>query len=182
MATLGNHYDTVMLTVVVVVFEQSTNVVDVDVLLRNQNHVCAPGRTCSVGDPAGVATHHFNYDHAIVRVGSGVNAIDRLGGDGHGRVVTEGGVGAADVVVDGLGNAHGLDAVFGEEERDGLRVVAAEGDEGVDLVGLEDLLRLLDAAGNLLHVGARGVQDSAALQLNAVDVFQSKRNEIVIEN
>jgi hypothetical protein len=69
-----------------------------------------------------------------------------------------------------------------QKERDGLRIVAAERDERVDLVGLENFLRLLDAAGNLLHVGARGVQDGAALELNAVGVFESERNEIVIEN
>jgi hypothetical protein len=115
MAALGDHHDAVVLAVVVVVLEQSADVVDVDVLLRNENHVRAAGDARGVGDPAGIAAHHFNHDHAIVRVGGGVDAVDGLGGDGHGRVVAEGGVGAADVVVDGLGNAHGLDAVLGSE-------------------------------------------------------------------
>ena len=80
-----------------------------------------------------------------------------------GGVEAEGRVGAVDVVVDGLGNADAGNAVFAEEERDRLRVVAAEGDERIDLVGLQNFLHLLDAAGNLLHIGARGVKDGAAL-------------------
>ena len=63
-----------------------------------------------------------------------MNAIDGFGGDHDGSVEAEGLIGAADVVVDGLRNADGVDAVFGEKERDGLRVVAAERDERVDLV------------------------------------------------
>ena len=182
MAALGDHHDAVVLAVIVVVLEQRADVVDVDFLLGNEDDVRAAGDARGIGDPAGVAAHDFNDDHAIVRVGRGVNAVDCLGGDHDRGVVAEGCVGAADVVVDGLGNADGVDAVFAEEQRDRLRVVAAESDERVDLVGLEDFLHLVDAAGNLLHVGARGMQDGAALQLNAVNVFERERNEIVIEN
>ena len=75
-----------------------------------------------------------------------------------------------------------LDAVFAQKEGDGLRIVAAEGDESVDLVGLEDFLHLLDAARDLLHVGARGVEDGAALQLDAIGVFKGERDEVVVEH
>ena len=68
-----------------------------------------------------------------------------------------------------------------QEEVHGLRVVAAQGDQRVDLVGLQNLLNLLDATGNLLHVGARGVQDGAARQLDAVHVLQRERNEVVLQ-
>jgi len=82
---------------------------------------------------------------------------------------------------DGLGNAHRVDAVLGEVERDGLSIVATERDERVDLVELENFLHLLDTAGDLLHVGSRGVEDGAALELNAVDVFEGERDELVVE-
>ncbi len=94
----------------------------------------------------------------------------------NGGVEAEGRVGAVDVVVDGLGYADAGDAVLAEEERDGLGVVAAEGDERVNLVELENFLHLLDAAGNLFDVGARGVKDGAALQLDAVDLLKGQRN------
>ena len=182
MAALGHHHHAVVLAVIVVVLEQRADVVDVDFLLGNQDHVGAAGDAGGIGDPAGIAAHHFDHDHAVVRVGGGVDAVDGLGGDHHGGVEAEGLVGAADVVVDGLGHAHAGHAVLAQEQRDRLRVVAAEGDQRVDLVGLQNFLHLLDAAGNLLHVGARRVQDGAALQLDAVDVFQRQRNEVVVEH
>src|SRR5580700_5870710 len=113
MAALRNDNNAVMLAVVVVVLEQSADVVDVDVLLGDENHVRATGDAAGIRDPAGIAAHHFNHDHAIVRVGGGMDAVDGLRRDGHSRVVAKGGVGATDVVVDGLGNAHCFHAIFG---------------------------------------------------------------------
>src|SRR3954467_12758014 len=165
MAAFGNDDDAVVLAVIVVVFKQSADVIDVDLLLRDKDDMRATGDSGGVGNPAGVAAHHFADDDAIVRVGCGVEAVDGLGRDHDGGVKPKGLIGAADVVVDGLGNANSVDAVFGEIERDRLRIVAAEGDQSIDLVGLQDFLHLFDAAGDLLHIGARGVKDSAALEL-----------------
>ncbi len=142
----------------------------------------AAGDTGGVGDPAGIAAHDLNDDDAVVRVGGGVNAINGFGGDHDGGVEAEGLVGAVDVVIDGLGNADGVDAVVGKIESDGLRVVSAESDERVNLVELENFLHLLDAAGDLLHVGAGGVEDGAALELNAVGVLERQRDEVVVEH
>ena len=142
----------------------------------------AAGDAGGIGDPAGIAAHHLDDDHAVVRVGGGVDAVDGLGGDHDRGIEAEGLVGAADVVVDGLGNAHAVHAVLAQELRHRLRVVAAQGDEGIDLVGLENLLHFVNAAGNLFDVGARGVQDGAALQLDAVGVFQGERNKVVVEH
>jgi len=60
--------------------------------------------------------------------------------------------------------------VLAKEQSDGLCIVAAQCDESVNFVELENFLHLLNATGNLFDVGARGVKDGAALQLNAVDV------------
>ena len=49
--------------------------------------------------------------------------------------------------------------MLAEEERDGLGVVAAEGDEGVELVGLQHLDALLDSAFDFADVGARGAEE-----------------------
>ena len=136
MAAFGDDNDAVMLAVIVVVLEQGADMVDVDLLLGNENDVGAASNAGGIGDPAGVAAHHFDDDDAVVRVGGGVDAVNGLGGNHDGGIEAKGLVGAVDVVVDGLGNADGVDAVFAEEERDGLGVVAAEGDEGIDLVGL----------------------------------------------
>src|SRR5579863_1342395 len=106
MAALGHHNDPVVLAVVVVVLEQSANMVDVDLLLGNQDDVCAAGHSGCHGDPPGIAAHHLHHDHAVVRVGRGVDAVDGFGGDHHCGIEAEGRVGAVDVIVDGLGNTH----------------------------------------------------------------------------
>ena len=105
MAALRDHHHAVVLAVIVVVFEQRADVVDVDFFFGNEDDMGAAGDARGIGDPARVAAHHFNDDDAVVRVGRGVDAVDGLGGDHDGGVVAEGLVGAADIVVDGLGNA-----------------------------------------------------------------------------
>jgi hypothetical protein len=65
---------------------------------------------------------------------------------------------------------------------DGLCVVAADGDQGVQLIGLEDLHAFLNAAFDLADVGARGAQDGAALVENAVDFFHRQRDGVVVEH
>ncbi len=55
MATFGDHYDAIMLAVIVVVLEQRANVVDIDILFRNQDHVRPARHAGGVGDPTGVA-------------------------------------------------------------------------------------------------------------------------------
>src|ERR1700722_16439448 len=117
-----------------------------------------------------------------MRVGGGVDAIDGLGGDHDRGVVAKGLVSTADVVVDGLGHSDGVHAVVAQEKRDGLRVIAAERNERVNFVGLQYFLHFVDAAGNLLHIGARRMQDSAAAQLDAVNILERERNEVVIEH
>ena len=54
------------------------------------------------GDPAGVAAHHLDDDHAVVRLGRRVQAVDRVGGDLHRGLEAEREVGAGEVVVDRL--------------------------------------------------------------------------------
>src|ERR1019366_4438949 len=111
---------------------------DVDFLLGNKDDVRTASHAGGIGDPAGIASHHFDNDDAIVRIGGGVDAVDGLGGDHHGGIEAKGGVGAVDVVVDGLGHANAGHAVLAQEESHRLRVVAAEGDERIDLVDLQD--------------------------------------------
>ncbi len=50
------------------------------------------------------------------------------------------------------------------------------------MFGLEDFLHLLNAARDFLHVGARGVEDGAAFQLDAVNGFKRERDEVVFEH
>ena len=63
-------------------------------------------------DPARVAAHHLDDHDALVRLGGGVQAIDRLGGDGDRGVEAERRLRARQVVVDGLRDADDRHALL----------------------------------------------------------------------
>ena len=83
-------------------------------------------------DPAGVPAHHLDDEHAAVRLRGGVQAVDRFHGDVDRGVEAERVVGGVEVVVDGLGHADDLHAVLVQGGRDAERVLAADGDQGLD--------------------------------------------------
>jgi hypothetical protein len=117
-----------------------------------------------------------------MRFGRGVQAVHGLGRDHNRGVEAKADVGAVQIVIDGLGNAHAGNASLDERVGDGLRVVAADGDQRIQLVGLQDLDALLDAALDLADVGARGAQDRPTLDENPVYFFQGQRYGVVVQD
>ena len=140
---------------------------DVERLLGDEDDVGAAGEAGVQGDPARVAAHHLDDEHAVVRLGRGVQPVDRLHRDVDRGVEAEGEVGGVEVVVDRLGHADDVDAEVVQLGRDTERVLAADGDQRVDAEVGEVLLDLLDAALDLERVGARGAEDGAAARQDA---------------
>ena len=103
----------------------------------------------------------------MMRLRGRVQAVDRIGGDHHGRIEPEGVVGRVEVVVDRLGHADDRQAVLGQLRRHAQRVFAADRDECVDSEIGEVALDLLDTALDLDRVGARGAEDRAAARQDA---------------
>ena len=136
------------------------DLVDVEGPLRHQDHVRAAGQAGVQRDPAGVPAHDLDDQRAVVRLGGGVQPVDRLGRDGDRGVEAERVVGGAEVVVDRLGHADDADAVVGQPLRDAEGVLAADRDQRVDALLGEDLLDLVDTAVDLVRVGARGAAGS----------------------
>jgi hypothetical protein len=66
-------------------------------------------------DPAGVAAHHLDHHHAVVRLGGRVQPVDRLGTDRDRSVEAEGVVRRREVVVDRLRDADHGQLVLGVE-------------------------------------------------------------------
>src|SRR5207248_7320962 len=102
------------------------NLVQVEWALGNENHIGAAGDAAVDSDPAGVASHHFDDDYAVVRLGRRVYAVDGFGGAVHGGVECEAEVGAAEVVVDRLGNTADFESRLLKLVRDRLRVASAQ--------------------------------------------------------
>src|SRR5690242_17455549 len=167
---------------VVAVLDEAAGLFDVDGHLGHANDVRAAGDAGGDGDPAGVASHDLADENAVVRLRGGVQAIDSLGGDHYGGVEAKADIGAAEVVVNGLGNADAVDAALAESKRDGLGVVAAKRDERIELVALDGLQALFKAARHLLYVGARRAQNRAALLQDAGGRLQVQRHGDVVDD
>ena len=80
--------------------------------------------------------------------------VDRFGGDGDSGVKAKASVGSAQVIVDGLGNAHHLDALLDQRIGHTLGVIASDGNQRVQPVGLDVGQAFVDAALHLARVGA----------------------------
>ena len=140
--------------------DQLADLLEVERLLRDQDHVGAAGEPGVEGDPAGVAAHHLDDQDPVVAVGGGVEAVDRLHRDVDRGVEAEGVVGRAEVVVDRLRDADDRDAVLGVKARGGpQRVLAADRDQALDAVALEVLDEPLGVALLLERVGPGGAED-----------------------
>ena len=128
-----------------------------------QDDVRAARDTRGDRDPAGVAAHEFDDHHAVVRLGRGVEPVDRLGRDRHRGVEADRGVGADNVVVDRLGDADDGQPRRHRHLACGLEgAVAADADEAVELLVLRGLLDRVHAAVDLVRVAARGAEHRAA--------------------
>ena len=143
--------------------DQAADLLDVERPLGDQDHVGAAGEPRVEGDPAGVAAHHLDDHHPVVRLGRRVQAVDRVGGDLHSGVEAERHIGPAEVVVDRLRHTDHRQAVLAVEPRRGAeRVLAADRDQAVEVERLHVLAHALGAVVMLERVGSRRAQDRAS--------------------
>src|SRR5262245_46726728 len=110
----------------------------------NEDHIAATGNTAVNGNPSRVAAHHLDDDYAVVRFSRRVQTVDGFVGNIHCSIEAETKVGASQVVVDGLGNPDYVDAALMQLLGDRLSIVAADGDQSVNLVALQVLHTALE--------------------------------------
>src|SRR5262249_16671431 len=157
------------------------DLVEVDRLLRDQDHVGAARDAAHHGDPAGVPTHHLDHHHAVVRLGRRVQAVDRLPADVHRRVQAEGVVGPGEVVVDRLRHPDHRSADVGvQARRDAEGVLASDRDERVEL--LERAAYPLDTAVDLVGIGPGRPDDRAAAGQDPRDLARPERLEELVDH
>ena len=143
-------------------FEGVGDFVDIERLFGYKNDVGAARNAGVDCNPAGTAPHHFDNDHAIMRFGRRVYAVNGLGRDHHGGIETEADVGSAEVVIDGFWAAYDFVSALEQLHRNAHGIVAANCDQRVQLVGREVFQALLDSALALDGVCARGTKDGSA--------------------
>src|SRR4029077_9643145 len=68
----------------------------------DQDDIGAAGKSGMQRDPASIAAHHFDYHHAVMAFGGGVQAINRVGGHMERGVEPESEFRGHQIVVNGL--------------------------------------------------------------------------------
>jgi hypothetical protein len=150
-------------------------------VLGDQDHVGAAGDAAHHRDPAGVTAHDLDDHDAVVRLGRGVEPVDRLGADRHRGVEAEGVVGSGQVVVDRLRHADDRQALLGVQARgDAERVLAADGDERIEPLR-EGCQHPVDAALDLVRVRPARADDRSAAREDAGDLARPERLEVVLD-
>jgi hypothetical protein len=163
--------------------ERLAHGVDLERPLGDEDRVGAAGETRVGGDPAGVAPHHLDHDHAVVRFRRGVQAVDRVGRDLDSGVEAERDVGSGEVVVDRLRNADHAHTVRAQASGDAERVLAADRDQGVDAEPVERRPhrgRAIGVAG--VGVRARGAEDRAAAGEDALRGLERELDGVAFEH
>ena len=88
------------------------NFLNVERKLGNQDYVRTASHAAVDGNPSRVAPHDFDDHHAIVGLGSSVDAVNSFGHYVDGGVEAEAVISAGKVVVNGLGDAYDLHCAF----------------------------------------------------------------------
>ena len=162
---------------------QAAICVERGLLLGDQDRVRARGHAGLQRDPADVPSHHLGDHAAGVRLAGGAQAVHGLGRDLHRGVEAERVVRRAEVVVDGLRHADDLQPGVGQALGRRQGALAADRDDGVDPVALEDALDVLDAAVLALErVRPAGAEDRAALLGDALDVLAAERDDVALDD
>src|SRR5574341_149717 len=168
-----------------------THLLEVEGDFGDEDDVGRAGEARVEGDEPAVPSHYLDDHHPLVALRGRVELVGRFGGGSDGRVEPEGGHGAADVVVDGLGDADDGDALRHQPPGEAERPVAADGDEHVEPVGAERRDELVGtvslspgAVGGLFPpaegvAAVGGAEDSAAEMGDAADFAGAEGDDFV---
>src|SRR6185369_3533311 len=156
------------------------HLVNVERNFRNKDYIRAAGDAAVHCDPAGIAAHDFDHHHPIVGLSCGVDPVDGLGGNINRSIETKSEVGAGQVVVDGLGDAHHINAFFVQPLGYRKRVVAADGDQGLDLMLLQGSDAFFQSISFLAGVGARSAENGAAAGKDSAHTGKIQRHRFVL--
>ena len=149
------------------------------------------------GREPGIAAEDLQHQEALVRAGRRAQRVGQRDGARDAGAEADAVVGARHVVVHGFGNAHHLEALFGQMHAVAQRVVAADGDQVIDAQPLQVLEHLrghvVDFVGVFLFqvrrhfrcfhragAGARGVQERAARAPGPVDDLFAQVDVILV--
>src|ERR1700722_18996546 len=150
--------------------------------LRHEDLRRSSGDARVRGDPARVAAHHLADDDAMVRLGGGAEAVDRVSGYLDGGVEAERELRLREVVVDRLRDADGLDPVGGEAVGHTERVLSSDGDDRVEVVRDERPDHLVGSFARDEGIRPRGAEDGSTHLDDVSAPFLVEQDAVVVEH
>jgi len=179
--SFGDNHDGCIRPTFVATGERLADLTDVEGFLGHKGDRGAAGDPGPGGDVAHVATHDLNDHDAIVRLGCGVESVNRIRGDLDSRVETEGALGAINVVVDRLGHADQRNALLIDTTRRGEGSLTTNHHERINLAprhcGAHSIHAIREHEG---LISAR-TDDRAAPRQNAAAILDRELHAPVIE-
>ena len=161
---LGHEHDRRVLALAEAVVDEFAQLIDLGLHFGDDGRFAARGDGAVEGQVARRVAHHLNEEEPFVARSRVAQLVHRLHDGVERRVVADGGVGAAQVVVDGAGQPHDRHVVFAGEDRGAReRAVAADDHQGVDAGGRHVFVGRAASFGGFELTAACGLEHRAAL-------------------
>ena len=116
-----------------------------------------------------MSTHDLNNHDALVGFRSGVQTVNRVGGNSHSRVETEGVVRTVDVIINSLRNTDDRHPIVRKPLAGLQRTFATDWDQGIDARIREIFLDAVEVRHENVRMHAAGAQHRAATQQHTVN-------------
>ena len=97
--------------------------------LGDKDNIGTAGKAGAKSQPAGLMAHDLDDNNAMMAVGSGMQAVDGLGGNGQRCVITEGNIGHGHVIINGLGQGDDVESLLRQAIGVFLGSAAADADQ-----------------------------------------------------
>ena len=155
------------------------DLVDIIGYLRNEDYIRARAYTGIEREPAGIAPHELNEEHTAGRRRSGMDIVDDICSNVNGALEAECGVGAPNVVINGLWQGDDIHAGIHEELCALLGAIAAHYNKAVEIELIIGVLHRGDEAVALIVndvlardiLLARGAENGSALSEDTREIL-----------
>ena len=176
----GHEHDAAVLRLAETLLNHLGQLVFLERDLGDDGSFGAGGQGTVEGEEAGVASHDLDEEESLVRGGRVTDLVDALHDGVQGRIVTDGEVGAGEVVVDRTGQADDGEVVLLGEIASAMQAaVATDDDEGFDAVFDDHVVGLTSALGGTELVAAGGLEDGATTLDDVADALGFERGDLV---
>src|SRR5690625_1656398 len=156
---LGDHDDREVTALALSCPDPLADHLDIEGVLGDEYHICAPSNPSISRDPSRMVTHHlYDYD-PVVGLSGRMQPIDRIGRDPYSGIETESRICCGEIVIDRLRDTYEFEPLLGEFGGGRERSIPADDDQSFDPIGVQGPAQPLEAIGHDYRVGPCGAED-----------------------